>query len=148
METGAKDEILAYMIEGPGDFHDIQKILLDENGLYNYLKDERDVYTSIPFEQDWVFHHDPQSGKLNENGERRWSEFEQGIIQEYQRVVPELEEKIYKIQYREHVKNAIYAVYQMHEAGIPKNLILRVLTHEPLDKWPRMADRFLKKSNK
>ncbi len=123
MEERAKDEALAYFLNDKNPKY-IEDTLLDEKGLYNYHENNKFYYNHYPIGMPDSFYDLADSQYRSE-------------------IIKRAQDKIYKDEYKKLVKESLKGLHGLSKAKIPKRLIISILTHEPLAKWKKTAERIL-----
>lgn len=88
----------------------------------------------------FVFKLKPES--KNEDYLERWpeiiEEFNRNLAQEFEKAKNEIKEE-----YKKDVENALETLKNLTKLGYSKNQIVALLTHEPILRWPKLAQRLL-----
>ncbi len=132
-EKFAKDEILAYLKMGESTPF-TRKVLLDDTGLYNYLEDHG---SGKVFLDNILGHIDRQNLKIKKQDNAYLSRDELKIL------ILDTIKRAWSGQYKDAINKALDSVEQLiHKYGYnpeTRAKILRLLSQEPLNKWPRLA---------
>lgn len=126
---GAKTEILAYMKNGES-INNIQWLLTDPDGLYNYFMDTAEIHTS------WFLDHLERAG-VKVQGKNNNHLREEAIKIMYQNLLEEAWHKRY-LPILEKAFEALKIILN-HYGSKKYPEIMRLLAQEPISKWPRLA---------
>ncbi len=125
----ASNEILAYCAE-ERDFEEIYSSLTKPEvtgGLYEYFDDRERLAT-----ERWVY--DELPGKLGKSSE------------DFKKLLDKDIKEVYVTEYHKLIKEGIKSFEKLKKAGYSTQKAIAVLTHEPLSRWRKTADRLLEQS--
>ncbi len=126
IEESAKDEIFAYFLNDVS-FAKIKEVLFDEEGLYTYYKNNKGHYDSTPELE--------ATDSVAEAIKNEKPTFDE--------IVGEITQKVYVEEYKKNVSEALECIKKLRDGGVPRNLIIRMFTHEPLTGWKKLTNRIL-----
>ncbi len=128
----AKTEILAYLKEGR-HINDIRRVLLDEDGLYNYLENDNRVEVFANFITDSINNH---LINIQEDSKKYKGHDLSPILKD---IITEAWNKDYKNNLEKALDAVSHLLQQYGKNSEGKMKVIRLLIQEPLDKWPRLV---------
>lgn len=150
-----KNEILAYTLDGDNHIEDIRETLTARDGLYNYLEIHKDFLQRIPY----VTYYNINIPADIRADIKLTGDWEIDYEQEYQYKKGQAEQigeyfenfketlslKVYVYKYKKILNEGLDCVQDMKDAGFAKETIVRILNHEPINRWPKLTKRLLAK---
>ncbi len=148
-----KDEVLAYMIDRDRTAAGIYDLLTDPDGLYNYYEKQKSALVDI----DYIGTYDisiPESIQTEISKHEDWLD-QYNFEEEYKRnelvkiyeyfdtFKEDVGWEIFVDKYHKILAEGISAFEDLKESGLKRDVIVRILSHEPLDKWPKVAKRII-----
>lgn len=120
-ENRAKGEILAYFKGGNDSAQTIVEILIkpqEKQGLYDFLADDEDYIKNR------------LAGKLGS---------------QFQNLIDKAVNEVYRVEYKQLLKDATRAIWQLKKTGHSTDKAISILIHEPLSKWKKAVERLIEK---
>lgn len=146
MEAWAKDEIFAFLIEGAKKLITIEDMLLKSNN-YNYYADaDKELLLAIPdisissIKKPFEF---KDIETINDRLDYDPRLKTVATIKEgFEKIKDAVAEKVFVDEYKKNVHLAMMSVQTLRKQGFDDELIINILTHEPLNRWPSLAKKF------
>ncbi|MBP9852172.1 MAG: hypothetical protein KBC67_02820 [Candidatus Pacebacteria bacterium] len=126
IEEYARDEIFAFLVNDTS-LNEIKKDLFDKKGLYSYYEDNKGYYNSTP-----ELEARQDVAQAIKEGKPTFDE-----------IVTDVTQKVYVEEYKKNVSEALECIKKLRDGGVPRNLIMRIFTHEPLAGWKKLTNRIL-----
>lgn len=150
-----KDELLAYTIDNDHSTSKIYDILSAPLGLYNYFRNQKDNLTSLPYISDYQVEI-PESIQKEIDTHEEWDirydlgkEYREKEVKKieayFNSYADEVGTKIFVKKYHDILWEGAESLQKLKDSGIEREVIVRILTREPLDKWPKVVQRLLEK---
>lgn len=146
IEARAKDEIFAFLIEGAKKLFTIENTLLKSNN-YNYYADtNKELLLAIPeismfsIKKPFEF---KDSEVMNDRLDYDPRVKTVATIKEgFEKIKDSVAEKVFVDEYKKIIHLALVSIQVLRKQGFDDELIINILTHEPLTKWPSLAKKF------
>lgn len=148
LEDRGKNELFAMYTEYKS-FDYIFSTLTKREGNYDYFANSKYEYVNIPYinpkyhpdyPMDYSLPFSEYSKLLDFASDD--SRFRASVIRE---LAADMQEPIFYELYHKHLNEGLESIKILEKEGIPRSVIIQLLTHEPLQSWPRVA-RNIKKT--
>jgi hypothetical protein len=148
LENRGKNELFAMYSENKS-FDYIFSTLTEREGSYDYFANSKYQYVNIPYLNSRYHPDYPMDYSLPVNEYLKLlefvsddSRFRSSIIEE---LAIDMQEPIFYDLYHKHLKEGLESIKILENEKMPRSVIIQLLTHEPLQSWPRIA-RNIKKT--